>query len=79
MATTGADSFSAVVDLLGDNPFVSDLTLRQLKLADVLMPYVFDAIEGYTADAGKYPGGKTITSLDAAIFFVAAIAASSIK
>lgn len=79
MATTGANSFSAVVDLLGDNPFVPELTLKQLKLADVLMPYVFDAIEGYASDGANYPGGQTATSLDTSIIFVGAIAAASIK
>ena len=79
MATTGANSFSAVADLLGSNTYVPALTLRQLKLADVLMLYVFDAIEGYTADGTNYPGGKTITSLDAAIFFVGTLASNSTK
>ena len=79
MAVTGSTSFADAAAKLTNHPAISSLTRRQLVVADVLMPYLFDAIESYTADGSAYPGGKVQNSLDVALAASIQVAAASEK
>lgn len=76
MADTGLDSFEAVANKLKDSTptvSISQHTQERLRRMHTLIPMLFDAIEGYKANASDFPGGSTVNSLDRAISISAQI------
>ena len=78
MATTGSTGFGDAADKIGaqNNDIPQDM-VRKLRLANALMPYLFDAFTAMVSRTGEYQGGNTMKPLDMAVLCSAYFAANA--